>query len=412
MLCEALAGWLQFGAGTDAAAQASRTSSPGTAVRVVYAASDELAGELERTLRAESRLAGARAKVERAASIDPTQLLLLRPEGPGALARIFVDVTRADRAWVFVVGRDSSRMFARSLPRVGSAAVELAQIGEIVRSSVQALALGAQIGLSPPSLPPVQTATAEPAIPAPPRAAAIAATQTQTQPDAATRASTAVRAPPPWAARRALPSTAAQTGPTPDQSTSLPTAAQPHASDDAGLHWLVGLLYGIGARSTGGELAHGPGVYTGLRFGRSVLRGGGLVSAQFEPRRIARAGLTAQLSSFVLRAGPSVDWRVGAHSALGFAVFAGTELLRAAVQTSRADWIIDSQQASFVALARLGGQMSLHLRAPGHLELAVSLVGDVDLVDTRFVVRSQLGDAVIDRPWRVRPSLVLALGWY
>jgi hypothetical protein len=401
-VCGALASCWLLVASTVVPAQASRTGGP--SVRVVYAASDEIAPQLEQTLRSESRLPGARASVERSSAIDPSALLSLSAEGSSALARIFVDVTRADRAWVFVVGRDSSRLFARSLPRVGSAVVDVAQIGEIVRSSVQALAAGAQVGLSPPPDAAVSAVRAEeaPAADLPPTATG----PSPPRPDGApfTTAPKAYRRrPPPLAAPASVPEwDAAAAARVPASERVAPSATQ----------WLAGLLYGVGMRSSGGELAHGPGVYTGLRFGQSELRAGGLVSAQFEPRRIARPGVSAQLSSCVLRAGPLLDWTVGSHAALGFALFAGAELLRASVQTSRSDWIVDPGQASVAALARLGAQLSFQLRAAEHLELAVSLVGDVDLVDTRFVVRSQLGDAVVDQPWRVRPSLVLAVGWY
>jgi hypothetical protein len=398
-VCGLLAGCWPLALRTPALAQAPRADEP--AVRVVYAASDELAAELEPTLRNESRAPGARVTVRRTAAIDPTELLMLGAEGAGTLARIFVDMTRPHRAWVFVVGRDSSRIFARSLPRAGGSAVEVAQIGEVVRSSVQALALGAQVGLSPP--------------------AQLNASAPAARPVESSRATTAPRSPRATAASRvpganAAPLTAAtlHARSSAARGSDAATAAAPAAADEgaADVHWLAGLLYGIGLRSSGGELAHGPGLYAGLRFGRAQLRPGGLVSAQFEPRRIARPGVSAQLSSCVLRAGPALDWTLGARSALGFALFAGAELLRASVQISRADWVVASDQAAIAALARLGAQVSFHLRAAEHLELALSLVGDVDLVDTRFVVRSQQGDAIIDRPWRVRPSLVLALGWY
>ena len=316
-------------------------------VELAYAASDAEAPDLERTLANALDLDRIAPALRRVAAVDPRALLEPEPHAPPALAYIWVDFTRPERALIYVVDRAWTRTYVRALARSpNNAALDHAQAGEIVRSAVQALQEGAQIGIA-------RTAPAR-ATPHP------------------------ERAPP----ERPLPARRPQLG--------------------------AGLSYALGPRAGGAELDQGPGAYSYVLAPAGSLRAGGIVALQYRLHRIESARASARLDTLALRAGPLLE-------------IAPTHALRARISVGcGADAVhIDPQAGASVALDRARWVLfplltaALGISAPlsHESELLIDLVADIDLVDTRYVVRGGTAELVVENPWPVRPSLRVGVGF-
>jgi hypothetical protein len=317
-------------------------------VELAYASSDAEAPDLERTLASALELPGLRRDVRRVARVDARALLEPPPDAAAALARIWVDVTQASRAIIYVVDRSWTRSYVRTLLREpDNPALDHAQIGEIVRSAVQALQEGAVIGI----------ARAEPAA-----------------------ASPAPR--PPVAAR---------------------------AAETAGAAYGGGLFYGAALRADHGALAHGPGVYGYALAPIGAFRLGAALALQYQPHHIARAGAGARLDTLALRGGPVLEAALGAALKLQLLLAYGTDLVRIDPDSDARGLRADAARWAAFPLI----EAAIGVRAPiaPALELLVTLLADVDLVDTRYVFRTASATTVVEDPWSVRPGLRVGLGF-
>lgn len=242
-----------------------RAQSPGERVRVAYASRDAEADDLATTLQSAIDLPQVTGDVQRVAQVDPRALIVVEPELVAPLARIWVDLSGSERALVYVVDRSWTRTFIRSIPRVpGNVALDHAQVGEIVRSAVQALQEGAVIGVARAPLPP--------------------------------------SAPPPRPAR------------------------EPVHEPDRGAWFGGGPLYAVGLRAEG-ELAQGPGLY-GYALGRLAEVGfGGVLTLQYQPHRASGPGVDARLDTLALRAGPLLELTRSRRLAPRISIAGGADLV-------------------------------------------------------------------------------------
>jgi hypothetical protein len=320
-------------------------------VQVTYAAADADADDLAQTLRSALDLPDLQSDVNRVELIDARALLVAVPETTRPLARIWVDLGRDARAFVYVVDRSWTRTYVRSIPRTDNAALDCAQLGEIVRSAVQALLEGAVIGI------------------------AIERTAQATDTDAG-----------------------------------MPVRATPTASAvrrEAVLGF--GALYAVGLRAKG-ELAQGPGLYgyALARLGEVGL--GGMLTLAYQPHRVTGQGAEARLDTFALRAGPLLEFAHGDRLAPRVMVAGGADIVHLD-PLARADDVepVRSRTLAYPMLALMAG---LRARLTRDVELLAALTLDIDLVDTRYVRDLRAGTRVIEDPFRARPSLLLCLGFF
>lgn len=322
-------------------------------VTLAYAASDAEAADLEHTLSSALDLPELRCELSRVAAVNARGLLDPVPGAEPALARIWVDVTGSERAVIYVVDRSWTHTYIRTLLRAqGNAALDHAQIGEIVRSAVQALQEGAVIGIARAQLivPETRAPRAEPIV-------------------AAT--------PPPERER----------------------------------FWVgAGLSYAIGLRADGAAIAHGPGAYGYALAALGAVRFGGLLALQYQPHRIAHAGTVARLDTLALRAGPLFETPLGRAFNVQLGIAFGSDLVHidpesdaSGVTPDRAHW------AAFPLVEALAGA---RVPVTSAFELLFALVVDADLVDTRYVIRSGGDTKVVEDPWAVRPALRVGLGFH
>jgi hypothetical protein len=213
-------------------------------VTLAYAADDAEAADLERTLSSALELPDLQAELERVGAVNARGLLEPVPGAEPMLARIWVDVTSATRAVIYVVDRSWTHTYVRTLLRApGNPALDHAQIGEIVRSAVQSLQEGAVIGIA--------------------------------RMEEAASSVRLVAAPAP---------------------SSLPERS-----------WFGGgLSYAVGLRADH-ALAHGPGAYGYALAAVSTLRLGGMLALQYQPHHIASGAAAARLDTLALRAGPLLE---------------------------------------------------------------------------------------------------------
>ena len=320
-------------------------------VQVAYAATDREADEVALTLRSALDLPALQVDLRRVSSVDPRALLVAVPETTRPLARIWVDLNRDGRAFVYVVDRSWTRTYVRSLPRTAdNFALDCAQVGEIVHSAVQALQEGAVIGL---------------AIERPPRVVDEAAPS----PDAAVR----------------------------------PPRSASHGQLGGGAS------YSIGPRASG-ELAQGPGLYGYLLAPLGAVRLGGLLALAYQPHRVTGQGAQARLDTFALRAGPLLEFAHDNRLAPRVMLAAGADIVRLEPTASAAD--VEPVSARTLAYPMLSLMAGLRAHLTHDVELLVALALDVDLVDTRYVRDLRDGTRVIEDPFRVRPSLLLCLGFF
>lgn len=330
-------------------------------VRVVYAASDGQAADLEKTLKASVDLPNVTAAVERVSNIDVNIPFTLAGEEEAPLARIFVDITRSEGAWLYVVDATGRRVFARSVPRLpDNPALEDAQIGEIVRGAVQALSQGAVIGIA--------------VAPAP--------------------VSTAVAA-----------------SKTPIAEASKPARRDSASSDHKDPStWTIGAFYGVGLRADAGAIAQGPGLSGSWLSGRRRFCWGAFASAQYQPHRIARSEVSAQLYTAALRAGPMFEAPLSSAAAVQLSLAGGADAVSLSADTARGDVVVNAGRTLF--FATLQSILGLRYRVTNHVAVTVSAAVDFDLVDTRFVRQDGKRSVSIEDPWTVRPSLLLGVGLY
>jgi hypothetical protein len=321
---------------------------PGERVQVAYASRDTEAADLATTLRSAIDLPDISGEVQRVIQVDPRALIVAEPEPVAPLARIWVDLTGSDRALVYVVDRTWTRTFIRSIPRVP---------GNIALDHAQV----AEVVRS--------------AVQALQEGAVIGI------------------------AREPAPSRAA-----PEQA-----AVPASPARDRGAWFGGGVLYAVGLRASG-ELGQGPGLY-GYGLGRLGEFGlGGVLTLQYQPHRASGAGVEARLDTLALRAGPLLEFVRTSALAPRIAIAVGADLVHIDPEVRATQ--VAAGDAHWAAFPVLSASLGLRAQLTRDVELSVALAADLDLVDTRYVVSGASGVRVVEDPFRVRPALVVGVGFF
>lgn len=273
---------------------------------------------------------------------------------PGAvaaddLARIWLDLTPAERSMLYVTDGPWERILVRRFDRRANFEVTAEELGHAVLSAVLALRAGERIGVTRAELAPPPVRVAEAAPPA------------------------VVRPPPP----------------------------PPNPWHLHGAVFFEGSAYGNGP-----ELASGPGGMLQVEHVRGARVLGGLLSGQFRlPSSVTRGPATVDLDGGAFRALGIAGVRIAERWQVAGVGGVGLDVLDA---TTRASVDVRSMSVNTVSpVLRLGAQglwQSRWLRV-------FALVGlDVQPTRTRYLLERTSGTtAVLFEPWRAQPFLAVGL---
>jgi hypothetical protein len=96
--------------------------------------------------------------------------------------------------------------------------------------------------------------------------------------------------------------------------------------------------------------------------------------------------------------------------ALRAGLAAGVDLVHIAPSAKNGGVLAD--ESRLATFAMLEAAVGVRARLSDHLELLASAAVEVELVDTRYVVQSVGGLAVVEDPWAIRPWLLLGIGFF
>jgi hypothetical protein len=300
-----------------------------------------------------------------AARVDPAEVINPRAGAEPRVARAWIDLSRPDRATLYLVDREWERVLIRHLRKTpGHEELAREAMGHILENAVDALLHGARIGVVREE---ARRELEEARSPAPP-------------PDGSAPPSAAV---PPEA------------------------ATPPPPSQRLGLEW--GALYEAELYADGGVITHGPAATLVVGPREGTLRPALWLTLQYRlPLQIDAQPLGVRLDAGAARALAAVDAEVGKRVALRFGVGGGvdaihmTPLTESGLQVNRA---IDQTFAVVVARSSAGLAYALSPRIA-----IVSVVScDLDLSGTRYVSVVDGSPTAALSPWTLRPALSIGV---
>lgn len=330
-------------------------------VDLTIAASPADVGAMERTLRNPLGRLPVEVVWKHAERVDASEVITPK-QGDGAFARIWLDVTSAQTATLYLADAPWERILVRhvGLPK-GLDEVAREELAFIVRSSIDALLSGSQIGMT--------------------RAQAQTELAPQTAPPKAERHGTgagevhkAARVPPRGRA------------------------------DREGIRLGVGALYEAQLLRAG-NVWHGPGVLVGAR-GEGAVRAAGVLSLQYRsPTEVASSPLGARFQGFSLRTLARVEW-VGPRLALAGGAGIGIDTVY--VKPIRAEGAVarvDPPRWITAPLVRATAAPGVRISGESFLWLVTGV--DADFVESNYsVLRAGVWKNSFST-WQVRPFLGL-----
>jgi hypothetical protein len=322
---------------------------------------DALLGELLGKL-------GVRLRSGAVESIAIERVLEPDPHAAPALARVWIDLRGAASAHVYLVDGRWDRVLVRTIAAEGrSDEVVREEIGHVVVTAVETLQAGASVG----------------------------------------RPRTEVRAelkPPP-------PPAPSPQAPAPSPPPAAPAPVVPLPEPPAPPPWRFGGLAFYEGQGYAAEqvIIHGPGL--GLEIGAPAWTLGPAFQLSFQyrlPFEVQGDAAGVRLQALVLRAlvlfevvhaGP-FELQLGAGSGIDVVYIEPLE-------AEGAPAVAESARARVAPLIRPAAQMRIGI--VGDTALLAVLGGDVDLIGTRFVVRTPAEDVPVLEPLRFRPLIALGL---
>jgi hypothetical protein len=327
-------------------------AAPNGSVEIVIAAGDEVAAtRLAEALRDPARRVGVDARISRAPQVDPRQIIEPQPGAPAMLARVWIDLERAQRATLYLVDGSWERILVRHVAlQAGLDEVAREELGLILRAALEGLLAGERIGIGREEA----------------------------------RKTLAPRTPP---AR----------------------AAEPEPPPDPGPVFELGLLYEAQLFSSQHAVTHGPLAAVGLRGGDGDVAVGGALSGQLRlPLSVdgERAGL--ELGTWALRALVTVRIPVATRLSLRGGLGGGADIVDIEPRVRQGTGARTAEaryEAAAVARAQAGAEWILF----GGTSLSAAVACEMDVVAQRYVdVHAGKNDPVLS-PFRVRPGLLLGI---
>jgi hypothetical protein len=306
---------------------------------------------------------GVAATITFDAEVDPAQVINPRPGAEPRVARAWIDLSRQDRATLYLVDREWERVLIRHLPRTpGHDELAREAIGHILETAVDALLHGARIGI--------------------------------------------VRED----AERELEGPPSSTPPAPMPSSSATTSVPSPASDSArGFRVAGGAAYEASLYANGGVVTHGPAGTLLVAAGRGVFRPGLWFTLQYRlPLTVDAHPLGVRLYAGAARALAGFDAAISERVAIRFGVGPGVEVMRLVPRVedgSGTSPATDQNFAVIVARSSVGIAFSLSRR----VAMVSVLSCDLDPSDTRYVSIVNGAAVAALSPWTFRPALALGV---
>jgi len=336
-----------------AASSLAQTSS-GEAVDVVIAADDVSAPAMRAVvieLIARLHLA---TNVTFAPGVNAAELITPRAGAEPRVARVWVDLSKPERATLYLVDRDWERILIRHVRKLpGHEELAREAIGHILETAVDALAHGARIGV------------------------------TREEARLEFERSAPVEAPPRPALTQVAP----------------------------GPRLEFGAMYEAELYAQGAVVATGPTGSFYVGGPRGTLRPGGWLTLQYRlPTIVDEAPLGVRLEGGTGRALATIDLAVRPRLAVRFGAGLGIDVLHTSPRLESSPGTTRGTDEDFVVLvARVSGGASWSLSADLALTLIVSC--DLDPSGTRYVVAVDSVTVPVLSPWPVRPALALGVTW-
>jgi hypothetical protein len=295
------------------------------------------------------------ATVTFAPSVNPVELINPVPGAEPRMARVWIDLSKPDRATLYLVDREWERILIRHVRKMpGHEEIAREAVGHILETAVDALAHGARIGI--------------------------------TREDARAEIEKA--------------SAPVESGPT-----SAPAPAAP------GPRLEFGAMYEAELYATGGVVAHGPGgsFYVG-RWGGAVRPGGWLTLQYRLPVIVDAAPVGVRLDGATARALAAIDLAVSRWLAVRLAAGAGVDVLHMTPRLEGAPGTTRGTDEDFaLVVGRLSGGLSWSPTTGVALVLVVSC--DLDPSGSRYVGLVDGSRAAVLTPWPVRPALSVGVSF-
>jgi hypothetical protein len=303
---------------------------------------------------------GVEATITVAADVDPAEVITPRPSAEPRVARAWIDLSRPDRATLYLVDREWERVLVRHLRRTpGHDELAREAIGHILETAVDALLHGARIGVVRED---AQNELEGPFSPAVPGAVAKAA-----------------------------------------------PAVSPKGERAIRLHVQGGADYEAALYGDRGIVAHGPAAMLFVAAGDRPLRPALWLSVQYRvPVRVDAQPLGVRLDGAAARALAALDATLNPRVAMRFGAGAGVEIVHMsplAEPGSGASPAADQDFATVVARSSI----ALRFSVSQHVAMAATLSCDLDLSGTRYVTVVNGAAVPALSPWTLRPALALGV---
>jgi hypothetical protein len=301
-------------------------------------------------------------------TIDPRRVLIRQADGTAV--RIWIDVSRAKVAQVYLAGADGERIVVRRIPLSGGldeTGREL--IGQVVQSSALALVHGDPIGMTRDEASRVIDSDADPAV--------------RTKQDLPDKASPRVL---------------------PRATVALPSVTGLPQSPAALAHYRLGLGYAAQAFAGGPTIEHGPVLSSALGFGRGHTRLLLWFDAQYRvPVSVMEGPIGLRIDGFAGHMQVGLDLRTSQNGWFGAAVGFGGDFVRVLPErTTDSNLTLAPVIHYWTPTART--TLLSGLRVVRGLELSLWLFSDFGLRRTHFDIREGSARTCALTPWQIRPG--------
>jgi hypothetical protein len=305
---------------------------------------------------------GVAATITFEAEVDPTNVINPRPGAEPRVARAWIDLSRQDRATLYLVDREWERVLIRHLPRTpGHDELAREAIGHILETAVDALLHGARIG--------IVREDAERELEGPP--------------------SSTPPAPPPSSATISVPSA--------------------RSDSSRGFHVAGGAEYEGVLYANGGVVTHGPAGTLHVAAGSGTFQPALWFTLQYRlPLTVDAHPLGIRLDAGAARALAGFDAAISERVAIRFGVGAGVDVMHLTPRSEDGSGTsVAADQTFAVVVARSSVGVALSLSR--HVAMVSVLSCDLDPSDTRYVSIVNGARFTALSPWTFRPALSLGV---
>jgi hypothetical protein len=304
---------------------------------------------------------GVTATVTLAARVDPGDVINPKAGAEPRVARAWIDLSRTDRATLYLVDRDWERVLIRHLRKsAGHEELTREAVGHVLETAVDALLHGARIGVVREE---ARRELEEPHSPAPP------------------------------------PESSPVPGP-PE-----PEPARP-STLDLGLRW--GAAYEAGLYASGVVVTHGPEATLVVVSGHARVRPGLWLTLQYRlPLTVDAEPLGVRLDAAAGRLLAAIEAPLGARTVLRAGLGAGIDAVHSTPLGEQSQASPASAQNFVITVGRASAGLAYALSRSVSITSVVSC--DLDVSGTRYVSVVDGTPTPALSPWTLRPALAIGV---